>query len=124
MRIKIGDFLGIICKVLYLPESLFPSHYTTDFRKVHLVSQFLRDVPPVDLRSLGGSLGVSHSKLLHISDLELAKGVVAAWLRREDDVLEVGKPTLRILATSLKAIGQSGLARDIFSTSGNCVLAR
>lgn len=110
---------------LCLPESLFLSHYSTDFRKVHFkVTQFLRDVPPVDLRSLGGSLGVSHSKLLHISDLELAKGVVAAWLRREDDVLEVGKPTLRILATSLKAIGQSGLARDIFSTSGSCVLAK
>ena len=53
---------------------------------------------------------------------ELAGEVIAAWLRMEDEVLSVGKPTLRILATHLKAIGQGGLAHAILSTNGNCIL--
>ena len=85
------------------------------------ISQFLKDVPADDLRSLGGALGISHSKLLRMPESELAAGVVAAWLRKEDEVLTAGKPTLRILATHLKSIGQSGLAHDIFSTNGSCM---
>ena len=57
-----------------------------------------------------------------MSEPELAEGVMAAWLRREDEVLMVGKPTLRILATHLKAIGQGGLAHAILSTNGSCIL--
>ena len=85
------------------------------------ISRFLQHVPLSDLKRLGGSLGISHSKILRMSEPELAEDLVAAWLRREDTVLEVGKPTLRILATHLKTIGQNGLAHDIISTDGSCI---
>ena len=40
--------------------------------------------------------------------------VIAAWLRREDDVLQkTGVPTWRVLVTALEKIGQNGIASDI-----------
>ena len=88
----------------------------------HKISHFLKDIPPVDLRSLGGALGISRSKMVRIPDEELAESLVASWLRKEDEVLSVGKPSLRCLATHLKAIGQNGKAHDILSSDGRCIL--
>ena len=59
------------------------------------------------------------SKMLRMSDLP--DDLISAWLREEDHVNEVGKPTLRTLVTHLKNIGQSGLARDILTSNGSCV---
>ena len=40
--------------------------------------------------------------------------MVAAWLRREDDVLEVsGVPAWKVLSEALKDTGQTGLAMKI-----------
>jgi hypothetical protein len=83
---------------------------------------FLKDVPANDLRQLGGALGLSRPKLIKMPDQELAESMTSSWLRMEDEVLTVGKPTLRILATHLKALGQGGLAHDILSSNGKCVL--
>ena len=86
------------------------------------VSHFLKETPANDLRSLGGSLGISRPKIIQMNEPELAEHVVAAWLRKEDEVLRVGKPTLRLLAAHLKSIGQNGLAHNIIHTNGSCVL--
>ena len=61
--------------------------------------------------------------MLRMSETDIADELVAAWLRKEDDVLVVsGEPTLKSLATHLQSIGQNGLAHNILSSSGNCVL--
>ena len=110
-----------ICLINSLSLSLSLCLYP-DFGKMHFkISQFLKDVPADDLRRLGGALGLSHSKIQRMSESDLAAGVVASWLRKEDEVLTIGKPTLRILATHLKSIGQSGLAHDLVSTNGSCI---
>ena len=85
------------------------------------MSRFLRDVPADDLKLLGGALGIDRPKVDRMLEQELAENVVSAWLRMEDQVLTVGKPTLRNLATHLKAIGQGGLAHAILSTNGKCI---
>ena len=85
-----------------------------------MLSKFLKVIPPNDTRSLGGALGISQSKLVKMPDEELTEKLVAAWLREEDNVLSVGKPTLRTLATALKDVGQTGLANDILT--GNFTL--
>jgi hypothetical protein len=44
----------------------------------------------------------------------LPEDMVAAWLRREDYVLNVsGEPTWRSLVQALKMVGQGGIAKDI-----------
>ena len=86
------------------------------------IARFLKDVPANDLRKLGGALGLSRSKILQKPDDELCESLVSSWLRMEDEVLTVGKPTLRVLAFHLKDVGQSGLAHDIVSTNGKCIL--
>ena len=75
------------------------------------VSQSLKDLPNEDLVTLGGALGLSFPKLKKMRDLP--SEMVAAWLRKEDNVLERGKPTWRLLATALKDIGQNGVADSI-----------
>ena len=87
------------------------------------ITRYLKDVPANDLRKLGGALGLSRSNFLRKSDEKLGESIVSSWLRMEDEVLSVGKPTLRVLANHLKYIGQRGLAHDIVSTNGNCILA-
>ena len=75
------------------------------------VSQCLRDLPDDALISLGGALGLSFPKLKRMRDVP--SEMVAAWLRKEDNVLEHGKPTRRLLANALKSIGQNGIANSI-----------
>ena len=86
------------------------------------ITRFLKDVPANDLRQLGGALGLSRSKFLRKPDEELCESIVSSWLRVEDEVLTVGKPTLRVLAFHLKDIGQNGLSHAIISTNGKCIL--
>jgi hypothetical protein len=80
--------------------------------KLHFrVSQCLKDLPNEDLITLGGALGLNFPKLKKMRDLP--SEMVAAWLRKEDNVLEFGKPTWRRLVTALKSIGHNGVAGSI-----------
>ena len=55
---------------------------------------------------------MSYSKLRKMT--KYPDDMVAAWLRREDFVLNVsGEPTWRSLVEALRMIGQEGIARDI-----------
>ena len=75
------------------------------------VCNFLEDLEILHLRKLGGALGVSYGKCQKFSD---SGGFVASWLRKEDDVLEKsGRPTWSSLVSTLKKIGQTGIANDI-----------
>ena len=64
------------------------------------------------LRRLGGSLGLRFPTLCRMNNLP--DEMVAAWLRRQEDVLErSGEPTYERLALALEEIGQNGLAQDV-----------
>ena len=80
------------------------------------VCRSLKDLPPLELRNLGGALGLSYATLTKMTDRDLPNEMVAAWLRREDYVLKrSGEPTRNTLASKLEEIGQTGLAEDIKS---------
>ena len=64
------------------------------------------------LRDLGGALGLAYPKLKRTTNI--LDDTVAAWLRREDDVLSrSGEPTWGRLVEALERIGQRGVAEDI-----------
>ena len=66
---------------------------------------------------LGVVLGLSQIKLK--AKLEESKtfldDVIAAWLRKEDQVIERGEPSWRVLISALKncRVGQTGIASNI-----------
>ena len=75
------------------------------------ISRHLRDLDNDQIVDLGAALGIKHPKLMRMRILP--GDMVAAWLRREDDVLDVGDPSWKILSEALKNCGQKGLAREI-----------
>ena len=67
---------------------------------------------PQQLTDLGGALGLSYPKMKRMANI--LDGVSAAWLNREDQVLEEsGEPTWSRLADALERIGQLGIAEEI-----------
>ena len=66
--------------------------------------------------NLGLVLGLRHSKLKTMMDsATFCDDVIAAWLRKEDEVLERGKPSWTVLVDALKRcrVGQTGIANTI-----------
>ena len=76
------------------------------------ISRCLDDLDNQQLVQVGLALGMNYAKLKRMRSLP--GDMVAAWLRREDDVLGVsGVPTWRALSEALKDVGQTGLAVKI-----------
>ena len=72
----------------------------------------LNDLDNQQIIQVGLALGMNYAKLRRMSSLP--GDMVAAWLRREDDVLGVsGAPTWKTLSEALKDVGQNGLATKI-----------
>ena len=73
------------------------------------------DLDDQQIVQVGLALGMNYAKLKRMRSLP--GDMVAAWLRREDDVLEVsGVPTWKVLSEALKDTGQTGLAMKIQQT--------
>ena len=68
-----------------------------------------------DLIALGTALGLSYSTLLGMgSGDDFLSKIVAAWLKRQDNVLsQSGEPTWSVLADKLEEIGCMEIAADI-----------
>ena len=75
------------------------------------ITHRLRDLDNDQIVDVGTALGIKHPKLKRMRSLP--GDMVAAWLRREDDVLDVGDPSWKVLSEVLKNCGQKGLAREI-----------
>ena len=76
------------------------------------ISQYLKDMSDNQLIDLGRALGLHFSSLQRMKDLP--NELVAAWLLRQEDVLETsGEPTYERLAVALEKIRQNGLAKDV-----------
>ena len=78
------------------------------------VTEYLLPLSKTQMYHLGRSMGLSHFKLQDKMDSSLFKDeVVAAWLRREDDVEKrAGLPSWRSLVRALREqrVGQNGIA--------------
>ena len=73
------------------------------------ISRYLMDLDNQQIVQVGLALGMNYAKLKKMRSLP--DDMVAAWLRREDDVLEVsGVPTWKGLTGALKDVGQNGIA--------------
>ena len=76
------------------------------------ISSYLKDLDDQQTVQVGLALGMNYAKLKRMRSLP--GDMVAAWLRREDDVLEVsGAPTWKVLSEALKDVGQTGLALKV-----------
>ena len=76
------------------------------------ITQYLNDLSNEQLIKLGGALGLCFPTLQRMKDLP--SEMVAAWLLRQEDVLQRGgEPTYERLAKALAEIGQNGLAKDV-----------
>ena len=74
--------------------------------------KFLSDINERGLIQLGGALGLHYPKLQRMK--HLPEEMVAAWLRGEDQVLDVsGRPTWASLVKCLEEVGQTGIANTI-----------
>ena len=73
------------------------------------ISRHLKELDNDQIIEVGTALGMNHSKLKRMHSLP--GDMVAAWLRKEDDVLE--NPTWKVLSEALKDTGQTGLAKKI-----------
>ena len=86
------------------------------------VSHYLKDLDNERIIRVGLVLGMYYSSLKRMRSLP--DDMVAAWLRREDNVLQVsGVPTWKVLSKALKDIGQTGLAMKI-QQHGMCMQSR
>ena len=84
----------------------------TGMRDHYEISSCLLDLDNQQIVQVGLALGMNYAKLKRMRSLP--GDMVAAWLRREDDVLEVsGVPTWKVLSEALKDTGQTGLAMKI-----------
>ena len=64
--------------------------------------------------NLGLDLGIGYNRLKTMMDSPIfLQDVLAAWLKRVDQVQQRGVPTWNRLVTSLRRIGQNGIATDI-----------
>lgn len=73
------------------------------------VSKYINELDHDQIRTLGGALGLEFPKLSRMNTP--LSDVVAAWLRREDNVKE--PPTWKNLVKALRSIGQNGIANRI-----------
>ena len=87
-------------------------HLQIGMQHHHEISSCLLDLDDQQIVQVGLALGMNYAKLKRMRSLP--GDMVAAWLRREDDVLEVsGVPTWKALTKALKDNGQTGLAMKI-----------
>ena len=76
------------------------------------ICEYLKDIDRRELIQLGGTLGLDFSKIRRMQ--YIPEDMIAAWLRREDNVLErSGEPTWKSLIHCLQKIGQKGVAKSI-----------
>ena len=92
---------------------------TADIDKLADVKTVLKEVN--DWQSLGLELGLLYTTLERIEtdNREVAQcktKMIAAWLRQQDNVLQVGVPSWSVLQTALKKIGEVNVASQIVTS--------
>ena len=77
------------------------------------IATYLKKLNTSQLKSLGYALGLHHPKVSRMDPEHLHFDLVAAWLKREDDVRTRCPPTWSNLVTTLRVNGDSGVAYTV-----------
>ena len=85
------------------------------------ITDYLFEMEKIDVYNLGLLLGLSHHKLKTKMDSStFLDDVIAAWLRKEDQVKKKGEPSWTVLVRALKhrRLQQTGIADVIVKDKG------
>ena len=85
------------------------------------ITDYLLNMEKSHIYHLGLVLGLTQPKLKAMKDSDtFLDDVIAAWLRKEDNVKEKGEPSWTILISALKhhRVSQTGIADDIANDKG------
>ena len=81
------------------------------------VTDYLQNMEKTHVYNLGLVLGLKHIKVKNMKESSdtFLDDVVAAWLRKEDQVTEKGEPSWTVLVNALKhpRVRQTGIASNI-----------
>ena len=98
-------------------------HYVTlvlstlsDENDLLYVTDYLQNMEKIHVYNLGLVLGLRHNKVKTTMDsATFLDDVIAAWLRKEDNVTAKGEPSWTVLVNALKhhRVGQTGIANSI-----------
>lgn len=94
---------------------MFLNNLCLGLEKNHFeVLKYLQVLDKQHILRLGGALGLNYDTLHNDENRVNTDHMVAAWLRKADNVLRVkGEPTWRILIEALREIRQEGVAIQI-----------
>ena len=80
------------------------------------ITDYLLPLEKIHIYNLGLVLGISQHKAKTIMNSDtFVDDVIAAWLRREDQVKKKGEPSWTVLVSALEhpRVGQCGISHDI-----------
>ena len=80
------------------------------------ITDYLLDMEKANIYHLGIVLGLRQNKVKTLKDSDtFLDDVITAWLRKEDQVSEMGEPSWTVLVDALKhrRVGQTGIANNI-----------
>ena len=75
------------------------------------VTQYLSDLSPKKIITLGGALGLFYPNLKKMK--HPLEDMVEAWLRKDDQVLKSGHPSWKSLVNALESTENIGIAEKI-----------
>ena len=85
------------------------------------VTNYLLPLEKIHIYHLGVALGLSqHKTKAMMESSTFLDDVIAAWLRREDQVKKMGEPSWTVLVTALEhdRVGQCGISHNIRKEKG------
>ena len=78
------------------------------------ISAYLNRIDAAKVVKLGVELGLNFTSLKNnMNSGTFVNDTIHAWLQKEDDVMERGKPTWKTLVKALNSVGQRGIAAEI-----------
>ena len=77
------------------------------------IATYLQDLNTSQLKSLGYALGLHHPNVSRMDTEHLCYDLVAAWLKRENDVRTRCPPTWSNLVKALEQKGYNGIAEIV-----------
>jgi len=85
------------------------------------ITDYLIGMEKAQIYGLGVALGLRQNKVKAMKDSDTClDDVIAAWLRKEDNVKKIGEPSWTVLIGALKnrRVGQIGIADEIAKEKG------
>ena len=104
----------------HLSNSFLPLSSTGE-KDLLAITEYLLNMDKTHIYNLGLLLGLRQAKVKALKDSDsFLDDVIAAWLRKEDQVTDKGEPSWTVLISALKhqRVGQTGIANKIAKDQG------